>query len=287
VPRSSKPTGRAQDASLGQDYHSRMILKSIPTNAVGSVEFPEQCSPDATGIACRLAGWKESRVILFVSPEDYAAIHVEIGDPVHFRFALEIRPGTRAYYTLPCTLDHARQISTEITALLARPAGPMTKTSRRYVRCVASRLPILGALLWTGISERPRSKGDFPDPAAALRPGIATWEPVRVTDLSAGGAGLQISHTASAARLVHFRDEPGLLLLDLDSGMEKAVKLGLIFRIVFLSKSNNVLQAGLEFLAEADCDRYRELSWRAIVDQGCQELGRLLFAAHLQERLSV
>ncbi len=287
VPRSSKPTGRAQDASLGQDYHSRMILKSIPTNAVGSLEFPEQCSPDATGIACRLAGWKDSRVILFVRPEDYAAIQVEIGDPVLFRFALEIRPGTRAYYTLPCTLDHARQISTEITALLARPAGPMTKTSRRYVRCVASRLPILGALLWTGISERPRSKGDFPDPAAALRPGIATWEPVRVTDLSAGGAGLQISHAASAARLVHFRDEPGLLLLDLDSGMEKAVKLGLIFRIVFLSKSGKVLQAGLRFLAEADCTRYDVLNWRGITGQGCHKLGRLLFAALQQQRVCV
>ncbi|WP_153306913.1 hypothetical protein [Desulfonatronum thioautotrophicum] len=284
VSRPAKPAERARDASPGQDYHSRMILKSIPPNAVGSVEFPKQCTLDSTGIGCRLAGWKDSRIILFVSPEDYAAIQVEIDDPLHFRFSLEARSGTRAFYTLPCILDHASRISTEITAILARPAGPMTKTSRRHARCVASRLPILGALLWTGISERPRSKSDFPDPATALRPGIVASEPVRLTDLSAGGAGLQVSHAASAARLVRCREEPGLLLLQLDSGMEKAVQLGLIFRIVYLSKSGKLLQAGLGFLAEADCTRFDVLDWRGITGQGCHELGRLLFAAQQQER---
>lgn len=284
VPQSPAPVEAARNLSLGQDYHSRMILKSIPPNAVGSLEFPKRCNAVASRVACRLAGWKDSRIILFVSPVDYAAIQVEIGDPLIFRFSLEAKTGTRAYYALPCILDHSGQISTEISAILARPAGAIAKTSRRHARCVASRLPILGALLWTGISERPRSKSDFPDPATALRPGIAACEPVRLTDLSAGGAGLQVSHAASAARLVRCREEPGLLLLQLDSGMEKAVQLGLIFRIVYLSKSGKLLQAGLGFLAEADCTRFDVLDWRGITGQGCHELGRLLFAAQQQER---
>lgn len=284
--RAPRPARAEQDLSLGQDYHSRMILKSIPANATGSLEFPKRRNPEVSGISCRLAGWKDARVILFVSPGDHAAIRAETGDPFIFRFALATRPGTRAYYSLPCILDHAGQVSAEITAYLARPAGAVTKTSRRHLRCAASRLPVLDALLWTCISERPRTRGEFPEPEAALRPGLSPYDPVLLTDLSVGGAGLRISSAAGAARFARFGCDTGLLLLHLDSGMEKAVELALIFRVASLIRDEKGLQAGLQFLAEADCSGPGELNWRRIVDQGCHELGRLLFAAHQQERLN-
>ncbi|WP_152555045.1 hypothetical protein [Desulfonatronum thiodismutans] len=281
-----------QTGKYQQSYHSRLILERIPHNVEASLEFFIYVIA-LKPLVCRVKGFKDDLLVLVVKNEEISRYEAALETDLIFRFSISSDNSGPRFYACSCKLRRIKTISESIAALLVEPVGEVVVLDRKYPRITADRLLIDFVNLLP--IEATKFLQDFFDLSQDLRNNLKIGKPVALKppapiwleNISAGGACIVVCNVDLRKKVEEYRISgnsfSGLLHLRYFTTAQHYINVVLSFRLTNIRQTPDDLRLGLQFLSEASRNSEGRFIWNPIIDQGCYELSRFIFASIIKQ----